>query len=161
MNPWGSEYTEWKTYIKVNPKGYFRDFTLEDWLLDISLIGLAVPFGMYAADDPKMTNTVGKLTGALSGSPAGGLKRYENDGYIGGNPWVISTLWMALYCIELKDYNKAREYLEWTVTSRSKLGLLPEQADRDSGKPAWVLPLTWSHAMYVLVYSGLHEAGAL
>src|SRR5207237_350768 len=31
----------------------------------------------------------------------------------------------------------------------SPLGLLPEQV-REDGSPVWVLPLTWSHAMFVL-----------
>jgi len=40
-----------------------------------------------------------------------------------------------------------------------RFGLLPEQVSKDNGEPCWVIPLTWSHAMYVLVLAGLKEAG--
>jgi len=33
--------------------------------------------------------------------------------------------------------------------------LLPEQADKNHGGPAWVLPLNWSHAMFVLTHLAL------
>lgn len=161
LNPWGSEHTDRKVYIKVNPKGFYRDFTLEDRTVDISLLGLTVPFDMYQADDPKIKTTSEIIERALSGARAGGLMRYENDGYIGGNPWVIATLWSALYHIKTKNYAKAREYLEWASNARTGLGLLPEQVDKDTGRPAWVIPLTWSHAMYVLTLAGLIDAGAL
>jgi GH15 family glucan-1,4-alpha-glucosidase len=92
---------------------------------------------------------------------SGGIKRYENDGYIGGNPWVLATLWTALLHISRKDYDKASEYFEWAVKSCTKLGFLPEQTDRESGRPAWVIPLTWSHAMFELVLMELVDAGAL
>ena len=42
-----------------------------------------------------------------------------------------------------------------------ELDLLPEQVSRDDGRPAWVIPLTWSHAMFVLVLIELYEAGII
>lgn len=39
--------------------------------------------------------------------------------------------------------------LEWACGVQTPLGLLPEQVHA-VGSPAWVLPLTWSHAMLVL-----------
>jgi GH15 family glucan-1,4-alpha-glucosidase len=95
-----------------------------------------------------------------SGSTAG-LKRYEYDSYIGGNPWIIASLWAALYHIERKSYTKAREYFEWAVKGVTDQELLPEQVDRDTGKPVWVIPLTWSHAKFILVLDGLAESGTL
>ena len=59
--------------------------------------------------------------------------------------------WFALYYIEIGNITKAREYFRWSVKSATSLGFLPEQVDKNSGKPCWVIPLTWSHAMYVLV----------
>jgi len=91
----------------------------------------------------------------LTSHPVGGIKRYENDNYIGGNPWVLATLWVALYYIEIKEYEKAKDYLRWATKSCTALGLLPEQVSKDNGEPCWVIPLTWSHAMYVLVLAGL------
>jgi oligosaccharide amylase len=158
LNPWGSEHSNHTTVIKVNEKGYERDVTLEDWTVDISLLGVSAPFGVFDASDYRVKNTADIIEKVLTSHPVGGLKRYENDNYIGGNPWVLTTLWAALYYTEIKDYEKAKSYLEWAVNCRTKLGLLPEQVSRDTGEPCWVIPLTWSHAMFVLVLAKLKEA---
>jgi Glucoamylase and related glycosyl hydrolases len=159
LNPWGEENTQDKVIMKVNDKGDYRDFTLEDWKVDISLLGLAVPFGVYDTGNPMMQGTMEVIELVLSCPVAGGLKRYENDGYAGGNPWLIASLWAALYHIDNNDLEKALMYFNWAVSSRTKLGLLPEQADSESGRPAWVIPLTWSHAMFVLTLERLIKKG--
>ncbi|NMB34335.1 MAG: glycoside hydrolase [Clostridium sp.] len=161
LNPWGSEHSQHTVIIKANDKGYYRDVTLEDWIIDVSLIGVTVPFKVFDAKDTRVRQTVEAIENALTSHPVGGIKRYEHDNYMGGNPWVLATLWVALYYIEIAEYDKAKEYLMWAVKSRTQLGFLPEQVSKDSGKPCWVIPLTWSHAMFVLVLSGLKDAGAL
>jgi len=161
LNPWGSEHSPYTTVIKVNEKGYFRDVTLEDWTIDVSLLGVSIPFGVFDVHDERVKKTVEAIERALTSHPVGGIKRYENDNYIGGNPWVLATLWVALYYIEIKEYEKAKDYLRWATKSCTALGLLPEQVSKDNGEPCWVIPLTWSHAMYVLVLAGLKEAGVL
>ncbi|NSW92394.1 MAG: glycoside hydrolase [Firmicutes bacterium] len=158
LNPWGSEYSEEKTLIKVNPKGYYRDVTLEDSTVDVSLLGVCVPFGIFDAGDPKVESTAQAIEQILEFPEVGGIGRYENDNYISGNPWVIATLWVALYHIRKKNYHKAKEYFKWAVNARTKLDFLPEQVDKYTGKPAWIIPLTWSHAMFVLVLFELIEA---
>lgn len=159
LNPWGEEHSQNRVNMKVNSKGDIRDFTAEDWNVDISLLGLTVPFGVYEAGHPMMEGTLEVVEQVLGNAASGGLMRYENDGYAGGNPWLIAALWAALYHIEKNDYEKAFEYFYWAVDCRTSLGLLPEQAHRETGKPAWVIPLTWSHAMFVLVLDKLLEKG--
>jgi glucoamylase len=161
LNPWGEEHSDKKIMIKVNPKGYCRDVTLEDWTVDISLLGMVIPFEVFDVEDSRIKNTVEAIEQHLTSLKVGGLKRYEHDNYIGGNPWVIATLWAALYHIKKDDFSKAKDYFEWTVKSCTKLNLLPEQVDKESGRPAWVIPLTWSHAMFVLVLTELVEKGVL
>jgi oligosaccharide amylase len=161
MNSWGEEPSDGKIWLKVNRLSTARDYTLSDGTLDTSLLGLSIPFGVISADDERMISTAEILQSYLSVSGTGGLMRYEYDNYIGGNPWILTTLWAALFNIEIKDFEKAREYLWWAVKGATEQELLPEQVDKLTGKPAWVFPLTWSHAMFVLVLDKLLEAGEL
>ncbi len=161
LNGWGEEPSQNTTIIEVNAKGYKRDVTLEDWIVDVSLIGLSIPFEVFDANDPMIKDTVSLIEQVLTSSGVGGIKRYENDTYIGGNPWILTTLWVALYHAKTGNYSKAKEYLYWAANGKTELGLLPEQINKDTGRPDWVIPLTWSHAMYVHVLSELINAGVL
>ena len=42
-----------------------------------------------------------------------------------------------------------RASIDYALARQTSLGLLPEQVTRD-GEPAWVVPLGWSHAMFIL-----------
>jgi len=53
----------------------------------------------------------------------------------------------------------AGDRLEWAVNHRTSLGFLPEQVDRNTGRTAWVVPLAWSHAMYMLLVVMMNEYG--
>lgn len=137
---------------RVGAKGHAIYELAEDPVADVSLLGIAYPFGAVRVDDPVMVRTVQRLVERLWSSVAGGMLRYEGDHYRGGqNPWVLGTLWLGLYEARAGRSGRAREILEWAVARQSETGLLPEQVDPQSGRPVWVLPLTWSHAMYVLL----------
>jgi GH15 family glucan-1,4-alpha-glucosidase len=79
----------------------------------------------------------------------GGIHRYSGDGYRGGNPWVVCTLWLGLYELAAGEVEQARGRLSWAVHHRTALDLLPEQVSGETGAPAWIIPLGWSHAMFV------------
>ena len=161
LNGWGEEPSQSTAMIEVNPKGYMRDVTLEDWIVDVSLVGLSIPFEVFDVNNPMIKDTVLLIEQVLTSPVMGGIKRYENDTYIGGNPWILTTLWVALYHAKTGNYSKAKEYLYWAANGKTEMGLLPEQRNRDTGKPEWIIPLTWSHAMYIHVLSELINAGAL
>ncbi len=161
LNPWGGEFSPDKTVVKYNIKGYYKDVTREDPTIDASILGVAVPFGMLSENDPRVIASAKNIEEKLLCPGTGGLMRYQNDSYMGGNPWVVTTLWMALFHIKTGSYQKALEYLKWAADTATETGLLPEQADRASGRPCWVYGLTWSHAMYILVLTDLAEAGVL
>lgn len=144
----------------VDEKGYVYYQTWVDPTVDVSLLGLEVPFALVEEDDPAMENTVRLIEERLWHRPTGGLFRYERDHYRGGNPWVLTTLWLALYRLRRGEIEKGRELLRWAAGVANSLGLLPEQVDRETGEVAWVLPLAWSHAMFIHAVLDLEEKTA-
>ena len=74
-----------------------------------------------------------------------------------GNPWVIATLWMALYYIEIDNKEKALECFNFVVKTACEHGFLAEQIDNITMKPKWVIGLSWSHAMFIIVLQKLIE----
>lgn len=91
----------------------------------------------------------------------GGLSRFSGDLYhyseylydsSGPNPpWVITTLFEALYLEEVGNYNRAIDILSW-VYEHSQHGLLPEALDPRYLNPLpTTSPLTWSSAMFIIV----------
>ena len=119
-----------------------------DARVDSSLLGLAWPFRAVDPGSERMRATAAAIERALV-LPCGGVLRHEGDDYAGGNPWLLTTLWLGLYYRQLGDEAGLRRCVDYALSRRTQLDLLPEQADRE-GQPAWVLPLAWSHAMLVL-----------
>ncbi|MFD0697398.1 glycoside hydrolase family 15 protein [Paenibacillus sp. GCM10027628] len=156
-----AEATGAATSIATNAKGYSTFLLEHDPIIDISLLGVSVPFGAFPADDPMMVQTAEAIEQALTVPGVSGIKRYEDDHYIGGNPWILTTLWLSHYRIARGQYEEARTLLQWAVDHRTEMGLLPEQIDKATGETAWVVPLTWSHAMFILAVSMLAEANQL
>ena len=70
---------------------------------------------------------------------------------MGGNAWIISSLWLALYYIEAGNIDRARELYDWVTEHADDKGFLAEQIDKDTGNPAWIVGLSWSHALYIIV----------
>ncbi|MGE5554564.1 MAG: glycoside hydrolase family 15 protein [Betaproteobacteria bacterium] len=129
--------------------------------LDASLLGLSVPFGVLSPHDPRMQATADQIAQHLENRRVGGIHRYSGDGYRGGNPWVICTLWLGLYELARGQVRRARECLEWAVAHRTPLDLLPEQVNGETGAPVWVVPLGWSHAMYIHLLLALRRRRAV
>jgi glucoamylase len=132
-----------------------------DGTCDSSLWGLFA-FGMYTPDDFRIKMTINVLRQILwVRTDCGGMARYENDDYfrvshdVPGNPWFISTLWIADHVIQLaeerKDLEEAVDKLIWVADHALPSGVLSEQIDPHTGEPLSVSPLTWSHATFVMV----------
>lgn len=135
-----------------NSKTFVRN--IEDRLTDISILGVAYPFNMFTSKEKKVVNTVEKINLTLR-TYTGGYKRFEGDHYRNGNPWVIATLWMALYYIEVKKFKEAKECFNFVVNSSTEHGFLAEQVDNSTMTGNWVIGLGWSHAMFILVLEKL------
>jgi glucoamylase len=118
-----------------------------DAVVDVSLLGLTYPFGVLPADDPRMAATIEAVEEQLRVQD-GGVLRYTGDTYEGGNPWVLATLWLGLATRSRGDV--LADGVGYALRARTSTGLLPEQVDATTGAPAWIVPLTWSHAMFAL-----------
>lgn len=137
---------------------WVRDMTLES-----SIYGI-FEFGVLPAGDPRVVSTMRQIKDGLTvKTDVGGIARYQQDYYfqmstdidkVPGNPWIICTLWMAEFEIELADslddLESPRRTLEWVVEHAIESGILSEQLDPFDGSPLSVAPLTWSHATFVL-----------
>ncbi len=127
---------------------------IEDRKMDVSIIGAVIPFNMFSPKEKKILNTVEKINLTLR-TYTGGYKRFEGDHYRNGNPWTITTLWMALYYIEIKKYKEAKECLNFVVSSSTEHGFISEQVDNNTMKSDWVIGLGWAHAMFILLLEKL------
>ena len=129
--------------------------------IDTSILGLSYPFNLINVDDERMIKTAEAIEKAFK-YKVGGIGRYPNDVYFGGNPWIITTLWLSLYYRRLskilkeKDDNRADIYsqkskklFDWVV-KYSFNGLFPEQIHKDLGIPMSAMPLGWSNAMFLM-----------
>jgi glucoamylase len=130
--------------------GYDRPVAGHDTVVDASLLGLSYPFELFDGEHPHLVATAKAVRDLCTQPGVGGIRRYEDDIYAGGNPWVLCTLWLALDANRRGDAATVKEALEWVLKNQCETGLLPEQVDKEHGGPGWVVPLTWSHAMYVL-----------
>jgi GH15 family glucan-1,4-alpha-glucosidase len=156
---WDEEQRHFLRMITVDKNGTIQ----KDPTLDSSLCAL-FQFGMLPAQDPRIEHTMQALEQTLwVKTPIGGMARYENDDYYRvtsdlslaqGNPWFISTLWLAQYRIAhattLAELHQAIPLLDWAQSHTLPSGVMAEQVDPFSGKPLSASPLTWSHAEYVM-----------
>jgi GH15 family glucan-1,4-alpha-glucosidase len=100
-------------------------YDLDD-VLDASLLG-STTLGVFRARDDRNSNTIDAIRRQLwLKPPLGGCARYEHDQYqrpaglgdeIPGNPWFITTLWLAECAIararDLSELHDALPYFAW------------------------------------------------
>lgn len=126
-----------------------------DNVLDVSSMYGVMMYGL--SENPEhLKSTVSKIEQLLLDvSPSGGSPRYENDNYFQsdpaymGNPWFVTTLWMAQYYARHGDLDKARHYIDWGISKTTETGTLPEQINPSDSSYRSVSPLVWSHAELV------------
>lgn len=119
-----------------------------DATLDVSLLGLVWPFRVLDPRGRRAWATVEAVAEGLA-APSGGHRRQVGDTYAGGHEWLLATLWVGLARRLCGDDEALREVVSHVLSRRTELDLLAEQV-RPDGRPAWVLPLGWSHAMLLL-----------
>ena len=145
----------------VHKDGYFvKGFLLQpdgtllyDNKIDISNLYGPVAYSGLDIKDYRIQNTLKEVEKRiLNRSPSGGVIRYEYDGYYQsknqypGNPWIVTTLWLAQVYIANHQLDKAKELLNWSLERELSTGILSEQFDPETKTSLGVTPLVWSHA---------------
>jgi GH15 family glucan-1,4-alpha-glucosidase len=134
---------------------------------DASLWGL-VTFGVVPVSAPEAEETRRTLLRTLAVPGVGGIARYVGDLYcrdpdlpadVPGNPWVVTTCWLAEWSARAGEPARARELLAWVERTAVDPGVLPEQVDARTGRPLSVTPLAWSHAAYLTARRTVLGAG--
>lgn len=123
-----------------------------DNTLDISSLYSAFIF-KFATSNKQILSTAMLIESELLDiSPSGGAPRYENDNYLQsqnpykGNPWSVTTLWMAQFYNAIGDTDKTRHYIDWVLKHSTSSGVFSEQVNPEDGSIVGVAPLVWSHA---------------
>jgi len=138
-------------------RGIYRDKNgniIKDKTVESSLL-LVHEFGVIDPEDYRMVNTVRAVEDRLwIKNGIGGLARYENDYYhkvsddTPGNPWIITTLWLANWYTQVGLFDRAFQLINWVIKRKTQAGLLAEQFHPFTGEPLSVCPLTWSHSSF-------------
>lgn len=140
-------------------KGFLLDndnSLIFDNVLDISSMYGVMIYDYYNSPDHLISTARAIEEKLLNISPSGGTARFEHDGYFFdanpefmGNPWIVTTLWMAQFYLRSKQYDKALAILDWAKSKTSHSGIFSEQIHPETSAPISVSPLVWSHAEYV------------
>lgn len=132
-----------------------------DETIDISAFYGIFIFGVLDVNDPKLKRAKEVLMERIYCNTAHpGVARFEQDAYYRtaldtpGNPWIITTLWLAQYIIKSSQdedsLQLATKWLHWAIDHAHPSGSMPEQINPHTGAAVSATPLIWSHAEFVL-----------
>ncbi len=153
-------------YLYDEKTGYFHKLMrfngkelLLDTTVDISSVYGIYQFGVLPPNDQRVIRALGVAVKKLD--TKNGLARYDGDSYcrtndnLPGNPWIITTMWLAEHQVALassqKELEPVKKWLSWAAKHSFASGILPEQINPDTSEPISVAPLVWSHAEFVRV----------
>lgn len=169
-----------KGFVVVKNRPFDRSLEAAADLISPDALAL-VRFGLRAADDPRMVNTVKVIDALLKVDlpPGPCWYRYNEDGYgehedgepfdgTGiGRAWPLLTGERAHYELAAGRIDEARRLLNTFEQFANAGGLLPEQVwDSDDlpekelfrGKPAGsAMPLVWAHAEHIKLLRSLRD----
>ena len=154
-----------RSFIQENCVQNGRFIKYVGWeVVDASLLGLAVPYGVVTPDDAIMLATVENIEATLW--MGGGVHRYAEDTFYGGGEWVLLTAWLGWYYTKIGDFDKASALMKWVEAQADANGWLPEQIPSSLNvttfyklwRERWgdiATPLLWSHANYLVLHNNL------
>jgi GH15 family glucan-1,4-alpha-glucosidase len=138
-----------------------------DLAADASIVGLIAPFDFLRLDDAEereiASKTVDNLARRLARpvDNAEAMLRFEGDGYAGGGPGALTTLWFARawLCLagapgttaEVSTAYRARAVasMRAVLGAGTSTGLLPEMMGTGP-ESHWAVPHAWTMAAFVL-----------
>lgn len=158
----------------VKKAGYCQDSGSEidrDISADISMLGIASPFGVKPSSDTAVVATLNELEPALTDfSEAkmayGGATRYRadqeerygsayrdhGDSYFDGGPWMMPTNWLSEHYLDWADSttgttrtDTAKEYLDYVLGYLGNLGIGAEQIDENAAPGEFALETAWGN----------------
>jgi oligosaccharide amylase len=154
-------------YLYDKKGGYFykqvsmnKGNMVVDKTIDMSSVYGIFKFEVLPISDKRLKLAMEKAVERLTvKTEVSGIARYEGDSYhhaggdIPGNPWIITTMWLAQYYIALaKNVSEMKEvfrWFKWAVKYAGSAGILPEQLNPYTSEYLSATPLAWSHAEYI------------
>ncbi|HSE60785.1 MAG TPA: glycoside hydrolase family 15 protein [Candidatus Saccharimonadales bacterium] len=142
----------YKGFLNEGKKGLVYDDTV-----DISSFYGAYMFGLFSVNSKAMSDslkTIERIYHFRPGQPTA-AQRYENDQYYTtdpagmGNPWFITSLWVAEYDMQTGNVDRAEATLQWVRDCMLRSGVLSEQVNPITYKFTSVAPLAWSQAEFL------------
>lgn len=125
--------------------------------IDASSLYGAYMYGLWPRDSKQLkaaTETLAKVFHFEAGKPTIS-PRYEHDQYYTvdpaglGNPWYVTSLWMAEYDMQLGNLQRAQVTIDWVRQNMYSTGMLAEQINPFTLAPTSVAPLAWSQAEFL------------
>lgn len=117
----------------------------KDCRVDVSMLGVVYPFEIVDAHSAVVSTTIDNLVNAFQ-YEAGGIGRYPDDRFFGGNPWPLGSIWLAHVHRLRGEHNEAQQRIDHVIRRMTALGFIPEQSHKVSAEPTSVVPLGWAHA---------------
>jgi GH15 family glucan-1,4-alpha-glucosidase len=126
--------------------------------VDASLLALIAPLAVLNARESIAAMTVDVIEARITVGE--GAYRYAGDTYYGGGQWPLLSCFLGLAHAAAGHGERARQILDWVVSTAGADGSIPEQVDWQLLAPEyyaqWVErwgrpadPLLWSHAMFL------------
>lgn len=137
-----------------------------DDTMDISSLYGANLFGLFDRDSAEVIASHQSLLARYSLADAATTRigRYEWDKYFTinqsglGNPWFVTSLWLAQYDLHHNNRGRAERTLDWVTDSMLPTGVLSEQINPFNNGFISVAPLIWSQAEYIHTVLNLIKA---
>src|SRR5260370_480033 len=103
---------------------FLKSVNPHDSSIDTAILGITYPFRLLEPDDPRILSSSRQIENAFAHASEG-IGRYPVDTYHGGNPWFITTLWMALYRCQQGGHEKPKTLIAWRVKHVDELQPFP------------------------------------